>query len=1027
MDTDKIVQALNYTVNPADQGQIKQAEQFFELSKTQPAFAPALMLIASQKDQPLPLRQAAIVQLKQLVERHWSENPKRFTITAEDKQTVKDNLLEAIINSVDEAKIAVNYEKILSKIADFEFPAKWPGFLEQVLGKLASGQSFNELYGALLIIKNLVGNYEFITDEDRKPLNEIVPLAFPLVEKCLASIVANPCEKDNIKVILQSLKTFYYACHLELPAYFQDPAVLNNWMAIFKQILEFEGTFSLDGQKDLIGSAKKWTGRALQRFIQKYGNPKFAAKGSEGFAALWLENYSVGFLEIFTKVLMSAKNQPNPKVVHYALKYLFYSLRIEKTCEVLKPFLREMLTEILVPMLYFTQQDEETYRNDPEEFVRKEEDFTSILTNNKNTAMDLIEAISKLNDKETNETYLRGFVKHAIEAMTNPSGADAIFKKEALLWAIGVLREKILDDELLKNSVEDMLQKFVLNEFSSSVGILRARACWVFGKYGHISFNNQENVKVAVEGITSCLLDGDLPVRVKAAVSLNCLLSQKQAIDLLKPSLPKILEIYLKIMEQIDNEGIVSSLEGIVDSFKEEICPYAVQLSQHLANAFHLYVAKEKKREENDEDLTITPASCLEAVGKILSTKLPTNVVQEITGIILPLVNYCLSFEGGDYIEEGLNILNLCLFKSEAVDQRLWSYFPILVYIITGIPETADLQAALNGASEEERKLLEDVKEGWGAEFIDNMLGCFKNFLQKGGSHFLTLKDWTGTSFLELLFRMIEKITQVGFNGQDQTDMVAAGSLYIVILENSVGKEPEILEEIVKRCLILLPNLAKKKQAKAVYMATIAVALHIDTKRTLEALHNNNAISFYLDLLVSGQKLLKNELDMMCVVYGISSLLRFNNGVLPAEVVGKLQSLMKVNVGLVGQILELRQEEDESDEELDEVEEQAQINKTLNQLEGFRTGNNDDLDDADLISDFGDMDVGHSAYYSSPLEEGDEVVFFEDSLKQLASGNNELYAQLAKGLSEKEQANLQENFRLAREDYEEYLKTKDQE
>ena len=77
-------------------------------------------------------------------------------------------------------------------------------------------------------------------------------------------------------------------------------------------------------------------------------------------------------------------------------------------------------------------------------------------------------------------------------------------------------------------------------------------------------FKKKSNIETAVNGITSCLIDGEIPVRVKAAVALNCLLLQKDAEDLLRPALPKILEIYIKLMDVIDNDGIVEALEVIL-------------------------------------------------------------------------------------------------------------------------------------------------------------------------------------------------------------------------------------------------------------------------------------------------------------------------------------------------------------------------------------------------------------------------------------------------------------------------------
>lgn len=65
----------------------------------------------------------------------------------------------------------------------------------------------------------------------------------------------------------------------------------------------------------------------------------------------------------------------------------------------------------------------------------------------------------------------------------------------------------------------------------------------------------------AVEGVYKCLLDPDLPVKVKAAVTLNCLLLYKDAQTIIKPGLNQILEIYLRLMDESDCEDIVASLE----------------------------------------------------------------------------------------------------------------------------------------------------------------------------------------------------------------------------------------------------------------------------------------------------------------------------------------------------------------------------------------------------------------------------------------------------------------------------------
>lgn len=70
-------------------------------------------------------------------------------------------------------------------------------------------------------------------------------------------------------------------------------------------------------------------------------------------------------------------------------------------------------------------------------------------------------------------------------------------------------------------------------------------------------------------------MDKELPVRVSAAIAFSSILQHKEAQDLIRPKLNLVLEIYIKLMDLIDNEKIVRSLEDIVKNFTAEITPYA--------------------------------------------------------------------------------------------------------------------------------------------------------------------------------------------------------------------------------------------------------------------------------------------------------------------------------------------------------------------------------------------------------------------------------------------------------------------
>lgn len=127
--------------------------------------------------------------------------------------------------------------------------------------------------------------------------------------------------------------------------------------------------------------------------------------------------------------------------------------------------------------------------------------------------------------------------------------------------------------------IEPMLAKHVLPEFTSSEGFLRRRACFMYGEFGHYKFKENGHIKLAIDGLYQCLYDKELPVRLMAATSINKLMNNDQVIGFLKPALKDLLTVYLKMMTEIDSEELVGALEEIVKHFKDDISPYAVELS----------------------------------------------------------------------------------------------------------------------------------------------------------------------------------------------------------------------------------------------------------------------------------------------------------------------------------------------------------------------------------------------------------------------------------------------------------------
>ena len=181
-------------------------------------------------------------------------------------------------------------------------------------------------------------------------------------------------------------------------------------------------------------------------------------------------------------------------------------------------------------------------------------------------------------------------------------------------------------------------------------------------------------------------------MKFKAAVSLNCLLEYKEAIEMLRPELNRILEIYLKLMNEIECEDIVSSLEGIVQRFSNEIVPFAFELVQHLCASFLKLVQNQGKKqvdscsEIDDGENELSAAGCLTTIHRILSSPLPRNLYPKIFELLIPMFNFVFSNQGIDFYEDAFPILNLILYYGGQLTPLITAYFPAILYLILETP-----------------------------------------------------------------------------------------------------------------------------------------------------------------------------------------------------------------------------------------------------------------------------------------------------------------------------------------------------
>jgi hypothetical protein len=144
--------------------------------------------------------------------------------------------------------------------------------------------------------------------------------------------------------------------------------------------------------KSICWKTKGMASQVTYRLFSKYGNPKHADKRYAKVSELFKEKYSIMLLEShLQQVLRRQTNFIGSKALNFSIKYVSQSTKMKLTMDKLKPFVEKLLYEVIVsPIMLITHRDITLYKDDPIEYVRKQNDFTETLFTPKNTAVDLL-------------------------------------------------------------------------------------------------------------------------------------------------------------------------------------------------------------------------------------------------------------------------------------------------------------------------------------------------------------------------------------------------------------------------------------------------------------------------------------------------------------------------------------------------------------------------------------------------------------------------------------------------------------
>ncbi|KAH0617049.1 hypothetical protein JD844_028647 [Phrynosoma platyrhinos] len=636
MDPNRIIQALKGTIDPklrlAAENELNQSYKIIN-------FAPSLLQIIVSDQVEFPVRQAAAIYLKNMVTQYWPDREPPpgevifpFNIHENDRQQIRDNIVEGIIRSPD--LVRAQLTMCLRAIIKHDFPGHWTAVVDKIGYYLQSPNSGNWL-GSLLCLYQLVKTYEYKKAEERDPLIAAMQIFLPRIQQQMIQLLP---DNSHYSVLLQKqiLKIFYALVQYALPLQLMNNQTMTQWMEIFRTVIDrsvppvcmfyfngksftvleitdvWEETLQIDedDRPELVWwKCKKWALRIVARLFERYGSPGNVTKEYFEFSEFFLKTYAVGIQQVKISITFPS-------------------------------FYKTLCEDVIFSLMCYRDEDEELWQEDPYEYIRMKfdvfEDYAS-----PSTAAQLLLYTAAKKRKEV----LPKMMAFCYQILTEPNVDPR--KKDGALHVIGSLADILL------------------------------KSCWTLHSFSSLKFHNELNLRNAVELTKKSLIDDkEMPVKVEAAIALQSLIShQEQAKEYIKPYIRAVMQELLLVVRETENDDLTNVIQKLICEYSQEVASIAVEMTQHLAEIFGKVLQSEEYEEM--EDKTVMAMGILHTIDTILTVVQDhKEITQQLESICLQIIGLVLQKHVIEFYEE---ILSLAYsLTCHLISPQMWQLLGVL-------------------------------------------------------------------------------------------------------------------------------------------------------------------------------------------------------------------------------------------------------------------------------------------------------------------------------------------------------------
>ncbi|KAK1444806.1 armadillo-like helical protein [Babesia gibsoni] len=621
LNSEALRRALEGSISQDQQLRRHSEDYLFRITTTKGSIPLLLSLITTELVDPA-VRLAGAIKLKNLVLTQWREEN---AICEEDKNTLWARIYVTIISvGPGSETIRRQFYETLRHIVFNAEDNRISHLVQRVKIDIEQRSNGDTLLCALKVLRKLLYRYEYhpksLTDEVNSLVDGFFEQLLKIAQDASKAGLESP---EAATCIHQVLKLYFSMCLLTSPTTATMENTLQSWMALTKFVLDNPVPWNklfVPGEHAMIPYAElpdheesrinqlpqfkcfKWALQVLTRYMSRQVVRKADKDESKRHITKFLKDgYAAEFAK---KLIVLMQNEMTGGVVltnslHYRIwTYLKYAIPFPAVYNAaIKPF-SQVIVQMLFQTFAFSLSDEQEYLDDPESYIQNCADVSFQLLSPRGTASDFIKDVCKQRAADFVPiviTAAKGVFESQNKTSQNLYGvmclvghaSSSVLQHSKKSKKAGTNAAAIPDAQLLDG--EAFVEAYVIPMLLSGDKWLRMRSAWLCGRVmlTVTTWRNNDSLLNLYSRLVEMINDEEIMVSVMATGAvLGFFHSQNEALQkTIVDFLPHLLQSLFKLMERIELESVVATLDEIVKKYSVAALPFGAQITENVCNA----------------------------------------------------------------------------------------------------------------------------------------------------------------------------------------------------------------------------------------------------------------------------------------------------------------------------------------------------------------------------------------------------------------------------------------------------------